>query len=121
MRLAPLLLSVVALAQTGKPPLTLDDFFNSVDISSVRIAPDGNAVVIETSRADWDANRFRTDLWLYREGSLAQLTQSGHDRDPEFSPDGRWIAFLSDRDATEATEKPAQVYVISLDGGEAFP
>ena len=126
-----------ALAQTSaKPSLTLDDFFNSVDIPNVRLAPDGRAVAIETTRADWEGNRFRSDLWLYREdpegsGSLVQLTQSGHDHGPEFSPDGRWIAFLSDRSAplvetsaettASKSEKSAQVYVISVSGGESFP
>ena len=138
--LIPILFCAAALAQTpsAKPPLTLDDFFNSVDIPSVRMAPDGHAVAIETTRADWDGNRFRSDLWLYREeqgaaGSLVQLTRSGHDRSPEFSPDGRWIAFLSDRpDPSESSadtaaaadaksEKSAQVYVISATGGEPFP
>src|ERR1700722_8916006 len=85
---------------SAKPLLTLDEFFNSVDIPNVRISADGRAVAIETSRADWDANRFRSDIWLYRDepngsGALVQLTQSGHDSKPEFSPDGRWIAFLS--------------------------
>src|ERR1700683_289577 len=113
-----------ALAQTpsAKPRLTLDDFFDSVDIPNVRIAPDGRAVAIETSRADWDGNRFRSDLWLYRDESggsrsLVQLTQSGHDSKPEFSPDGRWIAFLSDRSAQSDSEKSAQVYIISVSGG----
>jgi dipeptidyl aminopeptidase/acylaminoacyl peptidase len=94
--------AAVAQKPGAKPALTLDEFFNSVDIPNVRLAPDGRAVVIETTRADWAGNRFRSDLWLDREESgdsrsLMQLTQSGHDRDPEFSPDGRWIAFLSDR------------------------
>src|SRR5579863_7257138 len=122
------LFCAAALAQTpAKPLLTLDDFFNSVDIPTVRIAPNGRAVAIETTRADWDANRFRSDLWLYRDdpggaGLLVQLTQSGHDSKPEFSPDGRWIAFLSDRGAPASeSEKSAQVYVISLAGGEPFP
>src|ERR1700678_3783010 len=107
----PLLCSAaLAQAPSAKPLLTLDDFFNSVDIPNVRMAPDGRAVAIETTRADWDGNRFRSNLWLYREESLIQLTQSGHDRSPEFSPDGRWVAFLSDRN--EADEKSAQVYVI---------
>ena len=88
----------------GKPKLTLDEFFNSVSYSSVALSPDGNSVVIGTERADWDQQIFRNDLWLYRDdgkgGSLIQLTQSGHDIDPKWSPDGRWIAFRSERKAS---------------------
>ena len=85
----------------GKPKLGLDEFFNSVSYSTVALSPDGNSVVIGTERADWDQQLFRTDLWLYHEdakaGSLIPLTQSGHDSDPKWSPDGRWIAFRSER------------------------
>ncbi len=114
-----LFLLLLPSARGQKPPLTLDDIFNAVDIRSVQISPDGHAVVIETSRADWSANRFRSDLWLSRDaggGSLVQLTQSGHDSSPQWSPDGRWIAFLSGRE-----KDAAQVFVISASGGEAFP
>src|SRR5690349_16392482 len=83
----------------AKPKLNLDDFFNSVGFRSVEISPDGSEVVLTTDRADWDQQIFCTDLWLYRDDgkSLIQLTQSGHDSDPKWSPDGKWIAFLSER------------------------
>ena len=93
--------AVAALAQS-KPKLTLDEFFNSVSVSGLEISPDGNSVVIAAERADWDQQIFRTDLWLYHDDtkSLIQLTQSGHDSEPKFSPDGRWIAFVSERKAS---------------------
>jgi dipeptidyl aminopeptidase/acylaminoacyl peptidase len=123
-------------AAQSKPKLALDEFFNSVSFPAIEISADGNSVVIGTDRADWDQQIFRSDLWLYHDdgnnGSLIQLTQSGHDSEPKWSPDGRWIAFLSERKAprekgdesdsdSESKGEPAQVYLISPNGGEAFP
>lgn len=126
--------ALTVMAQS-KPKLTLDEFFNSVDFTALEISPDGSSVVIGTERADWDQQIFRSDLWLYHDdgkgGSLIQLTQSGHDSEPRWSPDGRWIAFLSERkastdkggdsDSDSKDEPPSQVYLISPNGGEAFP
>jgi dipeptidyl aminopeptidase/acylaminoacyl peptidase len=140
--------ALLAFAQ-DKPKLTLDEFFNSVSYSSVALSPEGGSVVIGTERADWDQQIFRNDLWLYRDdgkgggtdfarkGSLIQLTQSGHDVDPQWSPDGRWVAFRSER--KPASEKNSdsdsdddndndkkdkgevsQIYLISPAGGEAI-
>src|SRR5579864_387033 len=93
------LICTLTLFAQSKPKLNLDDFFNSVSFRSVELSPDGSSVVLTTERADWDQQIFRTDLWLYRDDSksLIQLTQSGHDSDPKWSPDGKWIAFLSER------------------------
>src|SRR5208337_4260643 len=137
--------SIFAYAQTAKPKLTLDEFFNSVSFPAVKVSPDGNAVVIATEKADWDQQIFRKELWLYRTaaggGSLVQLTQSGHDGSPQWSPDGQWIAFLSARkvgegkagEAAEANDNDndndkekdkdkdsAHLFLISPNGGEAF-
>ena len=77
-----LLFSALA-AQSAKPKLTLDEFFNSVDFPEVQVSPDGNSIVIETAKADWEQQIFRKELWLYRTGAkpggLMPLTQSGHD------------------------------------------
>jgi Tol biopolymer transport system component len=55
------------------------------------------------------------------------LTQSGHDSSPQWSPDSRWVAFLSERkvtagkDAEEGKDKEiSQLYLISPNGGESF-
>lgn len=128
-----LLSSFSLFAQTAKPKLTLDEFFNSVGFTAVKVSPDGGSVVVATERADWEQQIFRKDLWLYRiagqGGSLVQLTQSGHDSHPRWSPDGQWIAFLSERkpasgkdgDAGDDKEKEiAQLFLISPQVGEAF-
>jgi dipeptidyl aminopeptidase/acylaminoacyl peptidase len=138
--------SVALTSAQTKPKLTLDEFFNAVSFPDIVLSPDGNSVVIVAERADWDRQIFRHDLWLYRDdakpGSLIQLTQSGHDTDPQWSPDGRWIAFLSDRKvaaeksgdsdedkgnaardrhrAKDKNDEVSQIYLISPSGGEAF-
>jgi dipeptidyl aminopeptidase/acylaminoacyl peptidase len=136
-----LLIAIVAscassLFAQNKPKLTLDEFFNGVDFTSVELSPDGSSVVICAERADWDQQIFRSDLWLYRDdakGGLIQLTQSGHDSEPKWSPDGRWIAFVSERkapadkggdsdsDSDSKDDATSQLYLISPNGGEAFP
>jgi dipeptidyl aminopeptidase/acylaminoacyl peptidase len=123
------LLTFATLAHTAdKPKLTLDEFFDSVDISDLQLSPDGHSLVFKTERADWKQNIYRDDLWLFRDyanGGLTQLTHSGHDSAPKWSHDGRWIAFLSERKTANHSSDDAdgatQLYLISPAGGPAFP
>lgn len=130
--LGSLLVSVLAFGQDAKPKITIDEFFNSVSFGGVEISPDGNAVVLTAERADWEQQIFRSELWLYRSagGGLIPLTQSGRDGSPQWSPDGQWIAFLSERkagggkdgdDDKDKDKETAQLFLISPNGGEAFP
>src|ERR1700751_3726152 len=133
--LISILSCALAVLAQNKPKLTLDEFFNSVSFGGLEMSPDGNFVVIETERADWDQQIFCHDLWLYRNdakgGSLIQLTQSGHDSEPKWSPDGKWIAFLSERkpaagksddadsdSGSASKEETSQIYLISPNFGE---
>jgi dipeptidyl aminopeptidase/acylaminoacyl peptidase len=73
--------------------------------------------VCAVTAIDATADHYTCTLWTFsldgRESR--QLTQGPKvDDTPRWSPDGRQVAFLSDRDGGSA-----QLYVISLDGGEA--
>ncbi len=144
-----LLLASPALASAqsnAKPPITLDEFFNTTDIAGARLSPDGSAAVIGTENPDWKANVFRHTLWLWTaKDGLRVLTQSGSDEDAQWSPDGKWIAFLSDRplmgesgagkdgsdsgDSGDAKrgraggddDKTTRIWLIPVLGGEARP
>jgi dipeptidyl aminopeptidase/acylaminoacyl peptidase len=114
-----------------KPLITLDEFTNATEIHDARISPDGSAVVIATVAPDWQQNRFKDDLWLWTRssGTVTALTHSGHDSSPRWSPDGRYIAFQSDRPVTgvekeendKEKDETNRIWLIPINGGEAFP
>ncbi len=103
---------------------TIDQSLEMHTVSQPRISPDGAHVIYQQSRTNWEANAFETDVWLANvatgESHLLTLA-SKSSASAEWSPDGRWIAFLSDRQAP-MPGSPAgkeQLYVMPADGGEA--
>ena len=102
-------------AAATKRPITFDDLRNMHRIASPTISPDGKWVAYAVATPDLDANRNASNIWIVpvAGGAAIQLTQSGHDSAPAWSPDGKTLAFISSRD------RSSQVYVLSLQGGES--
>ena len=94
--LSLIVVSICAPAQTPKPKLTFDEFFNSVSFDALKVSPDGNSVVIGTDRADWEQQIDRKDLWLVdlETGAERQVTTLAGDfdvQDFDISADGREV------------------------------
>src|ERR1700687_3958595 len=73
---------------------------------SLDVSPDGKTIVFE----------LLGDIYtLPIEGGTAKLIDGGmaFDSQPKFSPDGKWIAFISDRDGNE------NVWIMHTDGSDA--
>ena len=66
-------------------------------LSEAQISSDGKMVVYTVATPDLEANRLERNLWLVpvEGGEPRQLTRSGRDMRPQWSPDSKRIAFLS--------------------------
>ncbi|MGZ8869028.1 MAG: TolB family protein, partial [Thermoanaerobaculia bacterium] len=109
-----LLFAVTAAAST---PLTIEEYATMPALGSVEFSPDGKRIAYVLTRADLQKSEWDSDVWLVdadgRNGF--QLTRGAKsDSAPHWSPDGKRIAFLSDRDGVTG------LYVIDVAGGEAM-
>jgi dipeptidyl aminopeptidase/acylaminoacyl peptidase len=132
---------------------TLDEALSLRLVFSPRISPDGRYVVYTQRETNWKDNAFVNQLWLVDVSTLKsfQLTRGKKSADgATWSPDGNWIAFVTERESVaveplsaddkekdkdkkkteeakdkkdaETPGKPAdrQIWLISPSGGEAW-
>ncbi len=112
--------------------ITIEDLYAIKFLSRPRISPDGQRVAFVVTTIDERKHEYRSSIWVTPiAGGEARRFTGGivNAHSPCWSPDGRWLAFVSDREG-ELTGKNAQeqkqqgkgksqIWLIPGDGGEA--
>jgi len=112
--------------------MTAEDLLGLTFVSDVRLSPDGSRVAWVQTRIDREKNEYRSHIYVADTagGPPAQFTNGPRrDTSPRWSPDGRWLAFLSarpapgregkDKEGGDGGEPRPQIWVIPAGGGEA--
>jgi dipeptidyl aminopeptidase/acylaminoacyl peptidase len=120
--LAALGLPLASLAQTtpAPRPLNLTDLARMRDVADPNLSPDGAWVAYTVTRVDTTTDKRDADVWMARtDGSqnLRITTNPASETRPRFSPDGKYLSFISGRNEEDGGN--AQLWLLNRAGGEA--
>lgn len=127
--LASLVAALPAVAFPGDRPWTSDDVLGLRVVTDPRVSPDGRLVAYVVESLNGEKDAYQTDVWLVPAagGEARSLAASPvADDTPRWSPDGRFVALLSERPrpgakGDDAGDAKRQIWLIRPDGGEAIP
>jgi len=111
------ILSVIAFGQNSPRPTTVDDAFQVKDVADPQIAADGQWIAYTVETASWKEDKSEKRIWMVPSagGEAVAMTAEGNSSThPRWSPDGKYLAFLSERN-----EGKTQVWLLDRRGGEA--
>jgi dipeptidyl aminopeptidase/acylaminoacyl peptidase len=106
-------------AQTGARKVTLDDLYRLREISDPEISPDGAWVAYTVSAPDTAKDASDSDVWMTSwdgQRNVRLTTSKTSEHMPRWSPDGRYLAFLSSREDAREID---QIWLLNRTGGEA--
>ena len=119
-------------ASASLRPITFLDRQLQRSVSSPTPSPDGKWLLYVLSTPDWSQAKSQSDIYLVsvKDGltSTRQMTftKDKNETSPRWSRDGKFFAFLSNRDAPSApsgggpgSTAQNQIYIMRPDGGEA--
>jgi dipeptidyl aminopeptidase/acylaminoacyl peptidase len=102
-----------------KRSLEADDFDRLLAVDNVACSRDGGWIAYTVEGSDLGADDRKSSVWMvdFEGKSDLRLTGTGESAsNPQFSPDGRYVAFLSAR-----ADGRTQMYLLDRRGGEAQP
>jgi dipeptidyl aminopeptidase/acylaminoacyl peptidase len=112
-------LFAVSAAGASKHGLQARDFDRLLSVESVACSKDGTSIAYTVEGSDLESDERRSAVWMtdFQGATQLQLTAAGQESasEPKFSPDGRYVSFLSARKA----EGKSQLYLLDRRGGEA--
>lgn len=124
--LSIVLVAATAQSQTHDDRFTPADLARLAEVAEPALSADGKFVAYSVTTADLKQDLSQSDLWRvgFDGRGRVQLTQTpdASESSPQWSADGQWLAFLSDRKHEGADEdKPAltQVWLMPARGGQA--
>lgn len=100
----------------AKRRLIPEDLYKFVTVSDPQISPDGEVVAFVRTHIDPESREPRSHIWLAPAGGGTPVPFTRgpkNDSSPRWSPDGRTLAFVSDRGGDR------QIWLIDRHGGEA--
>ncbi len=114
-------------AQAPEPPrpMTFLDMQHLRQVGPLVPSPDGRWALYTLTTPDWQEARRQTDIHLVSlEQGVASsrqmtFTTQKNETSPQWSRDGRFFVFLSNRDAPDGASSRNQLYAMRPDGGEA--
>jgi dipeptidyl aminopeptidase/acylaminoacyl peptidase len=101
-----------------KRPLRVGDLYRLRDVRDPQLSPDGAWVAYSVSAVDSAKDKSDSDVWMtsWDGTQTIRLTSTAEsETSPRWSPDGRYLAFLSGRQEG----KGAQLWLLDRRGGEA--
>jgi dipeptidyl aminopeptidase/acylaminoacyl peptidase len=117
--------SLFAIAVTVSPPAAAQrpvearDLLRIREVSDPQVSPDGGWVAYTVSASDTVEDKRDADVWMSRwdgKRSVRLTNSKEREHSPRWSPNGRYLAFLSSREDSNEVE---QIWLLDRTGGEA--